>query len=79
MQTSKTAHYDWFLLNNRDICDKYMKPLRNKFDALQEIPETLSPNDEYENFVNIHIEAAVGKKIYIYILFLHQIGWGVSQ
>ena len=30
---------------------------RNKFDALQEISETLTPNDEYENFVNAHIEA----------------------
>ena len=32
--------------------------LRNKFDALQEILETPSPNDEYENFVNAHFEAA---------------------
>ena len=29
---------------------------RNKFDALQDISETLTPNDEYENFVNAHIE-----------------------
>ena len=32
--------------------------LRNKFDALQEISETPTPNDEYENFVNAHIETA---------------------
>ena len=41
----------------RDICDKYTT-LRNKFDALQEISETLTPNDEYKNFVNVHTEAA---------------------
>ena len=32
--------------------------LRKKFDALQKISDTLTPNDEYENFVNAHIEAA---------------------
>ena len=35
-----------------------MLTLRNKFDALQDISETLNPNDEYENFINAHIEAA---------------------
>ena len=30
---------------------------RNKFDGLQEIPETPTVNDEYENFVNAHLEA----------------------
>ena len=34
--------------------------LRNKFDALQKILETLTPNDEYENFVNAQMEAAAG-------------------
>ena len=34
-------HYDWSLINNRNITNKYMKTLRNKFDALQEISETL--------------------------------------
>ena len=56
MQTTKTTHYDWFLLNNKNISDKYTITLRNKFDA-QEISETLNPNDEYENFVNARIEA----------------------
>ena len=46
------------LLNIRDIRDKYTLTLRNKFDALQEISETPNPNDEYENFVNAHLEAA---------------------
>ena len=32
--------------------------LRNKFDALQEISKTPTPNDKYENFVNAHLEAA---------------------
>ena len=57
-QTTKTAHYDWSLLNNRDICDEYMITVRNKFDAQQKILETLTPNDQYENFVNAYMEAA---------------------
>ena len=35
-----------------------MLTLRNKFDALQEKSETHTLNDEYENFVNVHLEAA---------------------
>ena len=35
-----------------------MLTLRKKFDARQEISETPTPNDEYENFVNANIEAA---------------------
>ena len=46
------------MLNNRDISDKYRIIFKNKFDALQEISETQTPNDEYENFVNAHMEAA---------------------
>ena len=46
------------LLNNKDIRDKYVMALRNKFDALQEKTETCTPNDEYENFVNVHLEVA---------------------
>ena len=57
-RTTTTIHYDWSLLNNRDIRDKYALALRNKFDALQEKRETHTPNDEYENFVNAHLEAA---------------------
>ena len=33
-RTTATVHYDWVLLNNRDIRDKYALTLRNKFDAL---------------------------------------------
>ena len=36
-----------------------MFALRNKFDALQGKTEICTPNDEYENFVNAHLEAAV--------------------
>ena len=57
-QTTTTIHYDWSLLNNRDIKDKYTLTQSNKFDALQEISEIPTPNDEYENFVNVHLEAA---------------------
>ena len=36
-----------------------MIALRYKFDALQEKTETQTPNDEYEDFVNAHLEVAV--------------------
>ena len=39
-----TKHYDWALLNNRDIRDKYVLELRNRFETLREkeekIPQT---------------------------------------
>ena len=57
--TVTTKHYDWALLNNRDIRDKYVLELRNRFETLQEKTEKGTPNDEYENFVNVHLEAAV--------------------
>ena len=57
-KTTTTVHYDWSLLNNRDTRDKYTLTLRNKFDALQEILETPTLNDKYENFINAHLEAA---------------------
>ena len=58
MQTTKTAHNDRSQLNNRDINDKYTITRINKSDALQAILEKLTPNDEYENFINAHMEAA---------------------
>ena len=57
-RTATTKHYDRALLNNRDIRDKYVVELRNKFETLQEKTEKGTPNDEYENFVNAHLEAA---------------------
>ena len=69
-QTIKTAHDDWYLIDNRDISDKYTITLRNKFDALQEIPETITPNDEYDNFVNAHMEATAEC-----ILTKHRVPW----
>ena len=57
-RTATTKHYDWFLLNNRDIRNKYVLELRNKFETLQEKTEKDTPNDEYENFVNARHEAA---------------------
>ena len=47
------------LLNNRDIRDKYVLELRNRFETLQEKTEKGTPNDEYQSFVNTRIEAAV--------------------
>ena len=57
-RTATTKHYDWALLNNRDVRDKYVLELRNRFETLQERTEKSTPNDEYENFVNAHLEAA---------------------
>ena len=51
-RTATTKNYDWALLNNRDIRDKYVLELRNRFETLQEKTEKGTPNDEYENFVN---------------------------
>ena len=53
-----TVHYDWVLLNNRHVRDKYVLALRNKYDTLKEKTETHTPNEEYENFVNAHLEAS---------------------
>ena len=57
-RTVTTKHYDWALLNNREIRDKYALELRNRFETLQEKTEKSTPNDEYENFVEAHREAA---------------------
>ena len=57
-RTATTKHYDWVLLNNRDIRDKYVLELRNRFETLQEKTEKSTPNDEYENFVNAHLALA---------------------
>ena len=57
-RTTTTIHYEWALLNYKDIRDKYVIALRNKFDAQQEKTETCTPNDEYENFVYAHLKAA---------------------
>ena len=58
-RTAITKHYDWALLNNRDIRDKYVLELRNRFETRQEKTEKGIPNDKYENFVNSHLKAAV--------------------
>ena len=58
-QATTTVHFDWALLNKRDIRDKYtLAQKKNKYDALQEQTKTHTPNEEYENFVNAHLEAA---------------------
>ena len=44
-RTATTKHYDWALLNNRDIRDKYVLELRNRFETLQEKTEKGTPND----------------------------------
>ena len=56
-RTATTKHYDWARLN-REIRDKYALEIRNRFETLQEKTEKSTPNDEYENFVEAHREAA---------------------
>ena len=43
-------------VTNRDISNKYTVTIRNKFNTLQEITESHTTNDEYENFLTAHIE-----------------------
>ena len=69
-----TKHYDWSLLNNRDIRDKYILELRNRFEALQEKTEKGTPNDEYENFVDAHLEA-VSKCIPTKPIIKYRVPW----
>ena len=57
-KTVKTIRYDWSSLTNRDTSNKYVATVRNKFDTLQKISEIHTPNEEYENFDNVHTEAA---------------------
>ena len=57
--TATTKNYDWVLLYNRDIKDKYILELRNRSKTLEEKTEKGTSNDEYENFINAHLEAAV--------------------
>ena len=56
--TAATKHYDWALLKNRSISDKHVLELGNRFETLKEKTEKGTPNNEYENFVNVHLEAA---------------------
>ena len=62
-QTAKTTHYDWSSLTDRDISNKYMVTVKNKFDILQEISERNIPNDEYENFITVNTEVAAAECI----------------
>ena len=75
-RTATTKHYDWALLNNRDIRDKYVLELRNRFETLQEKTEKGTPNDEYENFVEAHHEAA-SKCIPIKPRTKYRVPWGM--
>ena len=44
-------------LTTEILGDKYTLELRNRFETLQEKIEKGTPNDEYENFVETHLEA----------------------
>ena len=53
MQTTQTTLCDWFLLNNRDIRNNTKKQIRCSSGDIRN-----TPNDEYENFANAHLEIA---------------------
>ena len=57
-RTATTKHNEWALFNNGDIRDKYVVELRNRFETQREKTEKGTPNDEYENIVSAHLEAA---------------------
>ena len=57
-RTATTKHYDWALLNNRDIRDKYVYRTKKQIRDTTREGRKNTPNDEYENFVNAHLEAA---------------------
>ena len=42
-RTATTKHYDWALLNSRDVKEKYVLELRNRFETLQEKTEKRYP------------------------------------
>ena len=42
----------------RDMSNQYLVTIRNKLDTLQEIYETHTSNDEYENFLIAHMKRA---------------------
>ena len=52
------TYYTALILQWQDIRDKYTFAQRNNYDSRQEQIETLTPNEEYENFVYTHLEAA---------------------
>ena len=70
-QTVKTTYYKWSMFNNRGISNKYKITLRDKFNVFQEISETLTPNDEYEDFI---MEAAA-KCILTKLRAKHRVPW----
>ena len=51
----KVCHITFAISSFIGICD--ILALRNKYDALQEQTEPHTLNEEYENFVNTHLEA----------------------
>ena len=48
-RTETTKHYDWALLNNRDIRDKYVLELRNRFETLREKEEKIPQTTNMRN------------------------------
>ena len=57
-QTNSDHQTLWLGPFEQQIRDKYVLELRNRFETLKEKTEKSTPNDEYENFVNAHLEAA---------------------
>ena len=51
-----TVHYDWSLLNNKDIRDKYALAQRKQY-SMHYRSQKHTLTDKYENFVGAHLEA----------------------
>ena len=61
-------------MNNKDIRDKYVLELRNRYETLQERTEKSTPNDEYKIFVNAHLQEAA-KCIPTKLKTKHRVPW----
>ena len=59
-RTANTKLYDWALLHNSDIRDKYVLELRKTTIEMnyRRRQKKRTSNDKYENFVNAHLGAA---------------------
>ena len=61
-RTATTKHYNWALLNHRDIRDKYVLELRNRFETLQGKTEKTYPKWRIWEFCQ-HIHRS-GSEVY---------------
>jgi len=57
--SNREPPFNWSCLKmDNDICSHYTVEVKNRYAALQEQNDTLSPNEEYNNFIIAHQESA---------------------